>query len=81
MIATILGIFLFVFFFSEGSFMESIQVLHSQKKLGGLISLGAIVNLPLFFIALRRNNMGFATGLVLGCLVLVLTVALLKINT
>ena len=60
--------------------MESIQVLNSQKKLGGLISLGAIVNLPLFFIALRRNNMGFATGLVLGCLVLVLTVALLKIN-
>jgi hypothetical protein len=79
-LATTLGTYIFVSFFSEGGFVESLQLLHRQKKLGGLISVGAIINLPLFFVALRKNKMGFASGIVLGCLVLVLTVALLKLN-
>jgi hypothetical protein len=80
LLAAVLGVLLFVLVFSEGGFVESVQLLYQQQKLGGLISIGALINLPLFFICIRKNKIPFATGLVFAALLLVMIIAFLKIN-
>ena len=41
---TFIGMSLFTLFFSDSGIMESIEILYAQGKLGGLISLGALLN-------------------------------------
>lgn len=54
--------------------------MYQKNQLGGLISLGALINLPIFFLALRKNKIPFAAGIVCISLLVVVVVALLKIN-
>jgi hypothetical protein len=77
---TSFGVLLLVYFLSDAAINESIFFLHQQKRLGGFISLAALINLPIFFIALRTNKVSFAAGIVVISLVTVLLIALLKIN-
>ena len=76
--ATSFGIVTYTLIFSKGELFESLQFLYLQKKLGAIISLGALLNLPLFYISLRKEKYPFAAGVVVFSLVLVLIVALLK---
>jgi len=69
-----------IFTLSDTSIEASFYSLYQQQKLGGLISLGAMINLPIFFIAIRKNKFAFAAGLVAISLVLVLLIAILKLN-
>ena len=78
---TSFGVLFLVFFLSEASMEDSISGLYKQKRLGGLISLAALINLPIFFIALRKNKFAFAAGLVAISLAMVLLIAFLKLNT
>ena len=78
---TSFGVLVLVFSLSETSIENSISGLYEQKRLGGLISLAALINLPIFFIALRKNKFAFASGLVAISLVLVLFIAFLKLNS
>ncbi|NBS18415.1 MAG: hypothetical protein EBS74_01325 [Flavobacteriia bacterium] len=66
-------------YFSPGPIEEAVVALYTQKKLGGLISMGALINLPLFFLGLRKRKTNFAKGVLITSLVLVAIVALLKI--
>ena len=77
---TSFGVIMLIFFLSEASLEESFVYLHEQKRLGGLISIAALINLPLFFIALRKNKVPFASGIVAISMLTVLFIALLKIN-
>jgi len=74
------GVIMLIFFLSEASLEDSFVYLYEQKKLGGLISIAALINLPLFFIALRKNKFPFASGIVAISMLTVLFIALLKIN-
>lgn len=74
------GILILLFFLSNESIEDSLSSLYYQNKLGGLISISALINLPVFFIALQKNKFAFAAGLVAISLVLVLLVAFLKLN-
>ncbi len=78
---TSFGVLLLFFLLSDASLEDSINGLYRQKRLGGLISLAALINLPIFFIALRKNKFAFAAGLVAISLALVLLIAFLKLNT
>ena len=78
---TSFGVLLLIFLLSDASLEDSINGLYRQKRLGGLISLAALINLPIFFIALRKNKFAFAAGLVAISLALVLLIAFLKLNT
>ena len=40
-----------LFFLSDLTIEKSISSLYNQNKLGGLISLSALINLPIFFVA------------------------------
>ena len=59
---TIFGVITIVFFLSDTSIESSLMTLYQQNKLGGLISIASLINLPIFFLALRKNKMSFATG-------------------
>ena len=43
-------------YFSEGPIEEAVSSLFQQKKLGGLISMSALVNLPLFFLGMHKRK-------------------------
>ena len=64
----------------EKDIEKSILKLYKKQKLGGVISLAALINLPIFFIALRKNKFDFAAGLVAISLILVFLIGILKIN-
>jgi len=74
------GVLILLFFLSNESLEDSLSSLYYQNKLGGLISVSALINLPVFFIALRKNKFAFAAGLVAISLVLVVLIAFLKLN-
>ena len=77
---TSFGVIMLIFFLSDASLEDSFIYLYEQKRLGGLFSIAALINLPLFFIALRKNKVPFAAGIVAISMLTVLFIALLKIN-
>ena len=66
-------------YFSEGPIEDAIASLFQQKKLGGLISIGALINLPLFFLGMHKRKINFAKGVMITSIVIVVMVAILKI--
>ena len=66
-------------YFSEGPIEEAVSSLFQQKKLGGLISMSALVNLPLFFLGMHKRKTNFANGVMITSIIIVLIVAILKI--
>ena len=76
----IFGVITIVIFLSDASIESSLITLYQQNKLGGLISIASLINLPIFFLALRKNKISFATGLVTLSIVMVLIITYLKIN-
>lgn len=79
LVLTFIGMTLFTLYFSESDLISSIQLLYDQNKLGSLISLGALLNLPAFFVLIRRRDYQIAYGLVSVLILLVVVVAILKI--
>jgi hypothetical protein len=66
-------------YFSEGPIEDAIVSLFQQKKLGGLISIGALINLPLFFLGIHKRKTNFAKGVMITSIIIVMMVAILKI--
>jgi hypothetical protein len=66
-------------YFSEGPIEDAIISLFQQKKLGGLISIGALINLPLFFLGMHKRKTNFAKGVMITSIIIVMMVAILKI--
>ena len=79
LIATLAGVTFFTIIFSPESISRSLKSLFVQKKLGALISIGSLINIPLFFILLKLNKINQAYGLISFLLLLVFIVAVLKI--
>ena len=79
LLCTFIGSSIFTLIFSEGPFIESLSLLYAEKKLGALISLGALLNLPIFFYLLRQHKFSIAYGMIGILLFLVAVVAFLKV--
>ena len=77
--ATFAGVTFFTIIFSPESIYRSLKSLFIQKKLGALISIGSLMNIPLFFILLKLNKINYAYGLISFLLLLVFIIAILKI--
>ena len=75
---TLAGIIFFIIIFSPESVYYSLQSLFIQKKLGSLISVGSLINIPIFFIFLKFNKVNYAYGLISYLFLLVLIVVVLK---
>jgi hypothetical protein len=65
-IASILGSYLFITFFTDFDFMSGIHSMKSEGKLGKLITLGAILDLVFFAILLKLDKEMMARGVVLA---------------
>ena len=79
MTATLAGVTFFTIIFSPESIYRSLKSLFIQKKLGALISIGSLINIPLFFILLKLNKINYTYGLISFLLLLVFIIAILKI--
>lgn len=71
-ITTFLGTFLFLEFFTIHGFVNGILVLKAQGYLGKVITIGAILNLVVFFIFLQKDQDIKARGVVLATVILAL---------
>jgi hypothetical protein len=69
-IGALLGVFLFISFFTEFEFADGILALKSQNSLGKLIALGAVINVVLFFGLLKYDKELMARGVVLATIAL-----------
>ncbi len=70
LLATILGTYLFLKIETQYSFVEGITMIKAQGFLGKLITLGALLNLGIFFLLLKLQKEVMARGVVLATLLL-----------
>lgn len=69
-LASILGIYIFITFITDFDFLEGIQSMKSEGKLGKLITLGSILDLVAFGILLKLNKEIMARGVVLAVIII-----------
>jgi uncharacterized membrane protein len=65
-LASILGSYIFIAFFTDFDFRTGIESMKSEGKLGKLITLGSILDLVTFGILLKLNKDIMARGVVLA---------------
>ncbi len=70
LVGAFLGTFIFIHFFTQFSYFEGINNLKSAGSLGKLITLGAVLNIIIFFIFLKYDKEIIARGIVLGTFIL-----------
>ncbi|WP_310992465.1 hypothetical protein [Aequorivita marina] len=78
LVANFTGTYLYIFFFSEYSLEESIKAALENDFFGSLIVLGAILNLVVFFIFIKKNQIYRARGVVLATILAALLILLSK---
>lgn len=69
-LASLIGSFLFITFFTDFDFIAGIQAMKSEGKIGKLITLGSILDLVAFGILLKMNKDIMARGIVLAVIVI-----------
>jgi hypothetical protein len=69
-LASVLGSFIFITFFTNFDFLSGIQTMKSQGKLGKLITLGSILDLVVFTVLLKLNKENMARGVVLAVIII-----------
>lgn len=69
-ISTAIGTALFIEFFTEYSFFEGLQISRSNGTIGKIITLGAILNIIIFFTLLKFKQELMARGVVLATIIL-----------
>ena len=69
-VAAIVGSFIVIKLFTNDSFINGLYMMRAQKLLGKIITLGAILNIILFFVLLKFNKDLMARGVVLATIIL-----------
>ncbi|MBC7846652.1 MAG: hypothetical protein H7Y10_09180 [Flavobacterium sp.] len=69
-LASLLGSFLFIKFFTAFDFMAGVESMKAEGKLGKLITLGSILDLVAFGILLKLNKDIMARGVVLAVIII-----------
>ena len=69
-IAAFVGVYLFIALFTDYEFLNGFSILKTEGKLGKLITLGAVLNLAVFFLLLKINKELMARGVVLATIIL-----------
>ena len=69
-VSTAIGTALFIEFFTQYSFVEGLQVSSSNGTIGKIITLGAILNIIIFFSLLKFRQELMARGVVLATIIM-----------
>ena len=72
---------LFLIILSDDPIEYTLEYSYKNNKLSGLIALSSLINLPIFFIAIKQNKISFASGLVAFLILIVIIIAFLKLST
>ncbi len=77
--ANTIGICIYIFFFSKEGFEGTLKSAMSFNFIGKLVSLGAILNLVVFFVLIKMNEDHKARGVMLATLLAAIIVIVNKI--
>jgi hypothetical protein len=69
-VASFIGCWLFIALATSYSFIEGIEIMRAKGNLGKIITLGAILNLIVFFVLLKYKKELMARGVVLATIIL-----------
>ncbi len=69
-VSALLGASLFLAFFTNYNLFRDFEAIRAEQILGKVITLGAILNIIIFFILLKKNKELMARGVVLSTIVL-----------
>lgn len=78
LLANLTGTYLYIFFFSKHSLETTLKDAVENDLIGSLIALGAILNLVVFFLLLKKNQFYRARGVVLATVLAALVILLFK---
>ena len=78
LLANFAGTYLYIFFFSDLEIEDTIKAALANDFLGSLIALGAILNLIVFFIYLKKNQVYRARGVVMATVIAALVILYTK---
>ena len=78
-LANLVGIGIYIFFFSKEGFEGTLRSAMSFNFIGKLVSLGAILNLVTFFVLIKMNQDHKARGVMLATLLAAIIVIVNKI--
>ena len=70
LLAAFFGVFLFISFFTDYEFVYGIEILQANNSTGKLITVGAILNIVIFFFLLKIQKELMARGVILATIVL-----------
>ena len=68
--ACFLGVFIFIKTFTDYGFLEGVGAMRAKDSFGKLVTLGAILDLILFFVLLKFNKELMARGVILSLILL-----------
>jgi hypothetical protein len=68
--AAFIGIFIYLTLYMKLGFVEGIKDISNKGLLGKVVTLGAILNLLIFFVLLKLNKELMARGVVLSLIIL-----------
>jgi hypothetical protein len=77
-IANISGSYLYIYFFSENNLENTLKMSQEQGITGSLIALGAVFNLLVFFVFLKKKQYYRARGVVLATVFAALIILITK---
>ena len=72
LVTSLVGCLAFIFLFTDYSLLLGYQIIKAQGNLGKLITLGAVLNLIVFFTLLHYNKEMMARGVILAMIILTL---------
>lgn len=70
LLGAFIGCFLFITLFTDFDFLDGVHAMKAEGKLGKLITIGAILNLFIFFFLLKQKREMLARGVVFGTIIL-----------
>ena len=76
--ATFGGVFLYLEYFSNFGFSDTLEMIKDGKLYGKVLSLAAIPNLFVFFIFIKKKQDNRAKGVLMATILIALTTLILK---
>lgn len=77
-VANLVGIYLYIFFFLKYELEESIQLAIQNDTIGNIIALGALLNLIVFFLLLKKGKIYQARGVVFATILAAIVILITK---
>ena len=76
--ANLAGMYLYVFFFLDYDFKSTLKLAKENGSIGNLIALGAILNLIVFFLFIKKRQLYQARGVLLATILAALIILFSK---